>query len=253
MNRSYVLCLIQPVLANAQTLPCYRYSPTLGLMSRMVSTSSVVPQVSSSSWEEYLQKQPKWQYEMLRDIRLDERIPLREYLTDATKDLLVVSDGSFRYGKGTYAWVLGTKESICLEARGTVFGQTMTSQRAEVCGILSWLLYLYHFTTCFQIKLKCKLKPFCDNLSAGMSVNFKGESKPRQKRASEYDLVSEARATLKRLTKRVRVDPIAHVKGHQSRSSLANVSRQAQLNIMADKLAKTAMLEWNEPRIKGIA
>jgi hypothetical protein len=84
-------------------------------------------------------------------------------MNDATNELIVVSDGSFKEGKGTYAWVLGTKKEICVEARGTAFGQSVSSNMAELCGILSWLLFMYHYTTYFNINIKCILRPFCDN------------------------------------------------------------------------------------------
>jgi ribonuclease HI len=166
---------------------------------------------------------------------------------------MVVSDGSVKEGKGTYAWVLGTKKEICVEARGTAFGQKMSSNRAELCGILSWLLYMYHYTTCFKITMKCVLRPFCDNTSAVAAVNFEGEAKPKEKIKSDYDVIAEARATLKRLRPRMNINPVVHVKGHQdTKQSIDKLSREAQFNVKADELARVAMDEWRDLAIQGL-
>lgn len=66
-------------------------------------------------------------------------------------------------------------------------------------------------------------------------------------------MISEARVTLKRLRPWMKVNPILHVKGHQDKKELIDkLSREAQFNVKADELARTAMGEWQELAIREL-
>jgi hypothetical protein len=237
---------------------CYQYQRELGSPVDIVSISddeiTIKPpsyhhftedcgRTYARTWEEYLSSLPAWENILLTGChQLDDRYPLWMYLIDETAIVYAVSDGGVSNNIGTYGWVIAISGKVIVTGKGFVFGQAISSHRAEVCGILSWTLYLYHYTTYLQCNIACKLHSFCDNKAAITNVN-NFVSATRNSMISDFDIIQEANTIFDLLRSANKgIQPILHVKGHQDRNTpLHKLSWPAILNIKADKLATDAL------------
>jgi hypothetical protein len=125
---------------------------------------------------------------------------------------------------------------------GRVFGYQMTSHWAEVCGITSWLLYLYNYTEYLQCNINFTNYSFCDNKAAIENLNNITKS-PRNSMIPDFDLVHEANMTMTTLKAEGHaIKAIEHIKGHQDKNiSEHKLSWPAKLNKKADKPASIAL------------
>jgi ribonuclease HI len=197
----------------------------------------------AQTWHEYIEQLPEWERMMICGSHtLDERYPLWMYLHEPNNVIHIVSDGGVINNRGSFGWVIACPGRILVQCMGTVFGTRMTSHRAEVYGITSWLLYLYHYTEYLQCEIKCNVHSFCDNKAAIANVNNFIES-PRNSMIPDFDLVHEANMLLQTLKAEGQViNAIEHVKGHQDSSVPEHkLSWTARLNIKADKLASSVL------------
>jgi hypothetical protein len=206
------------------------------------------------TWEEYIERLPDWEQRLLRGCyTLDDRYPLWMYLGNPDNVVHIVSDGGVINDTGSFGWVIAIPGRILVQCMGLVFGYCMTSHRAEVCGITSWLLYIYHYTEYLQCNITCTVYPFCDNKAAIANVNNFTES-TRNSMIADYDLVHEANMLLKTLQlEGHKIKKIEHVKGHQDNITPEHkLSWPAKLNIKADKLAGTALatMRTNKRNVK---
>jgi hypothetical protein len=198
----------------------------------------------ATTWEEYISTLPEWEITLLQGChQLDDRYPLWQYLMEPQAIIYAVSDGGVNGTIGTFGWVIATTSKVICRGKGRVFGRNISSHRAEVCGMLSWLLYLYHYHTFLHCDIKCTLHSFCDNKAAISNVNnFK--SATRNSMIPDFDIIQEA-SLIFGLLKRPGngIKQILHVKGHQDRTTpLDKLSWPAVLNIKADQLATDAMI-----------
>jgi ribonuclease HI len=195
------------------------------------------------TWTEYIEHLPEWEMMLIKGCQnLDDRYPLWMYLCNSDMVLHIVSDGGVNNNNGSFGWVIACPGRIVVQGMGKVYGMRMTSHRAEVGGITSWLLYLYHYTEYLQCDIKCTVHPFCDNKAALANVNNFTES-TRNSMTPDFDLVHEANMIFKTLQSEGHViQAIKHVKGHQDKNIPEHkLSWPAKLNIKADKLATIAL------------
>jgi hypothetical protein len=237
---------------------CYQYQRDLGSPVDVLSIShenitisppsdhmypTVVVDKNAQTWDEYIVALPAWETLLIQGChQLDDRFPLWMYITDEQANIYAVSDGGVKYNIGTYGWVIATSGKVLVTGQGGVFGRNISSHRAEVCGILSWMLYLYHYTKFLQLEIKCAIHSFCNNKAAISNVN-NFTLATRNSMIPDFDIIQEANmifGSLKNTAKRMH--PILHVKGHQDRNVPEHkLSWPAILNIKADKLATEAM------------
>jgi ribonuclease HI len=195
------------------------------------------------TWTEYIEHLPEWEMMLIKGCQnLDDRYPLWMYLCNSDMVLHIVSDGGVNNNNGSFGWVIACPGRIVVQGMGKVYGMSMTSHRAEVGGITSWLLYLYHYTEYLQCDIKCTVHSFCDNKAAIANVNNFTES-TRNSMTPDFDLVHEANMIFKTLQSEGHViKAIKHVKGHQDKNIPEHkLSWPAKLNIKADKLATIAL------------
>jgi hypothetical protein len=203
----------------------------------------IVQQRESKTWNEYIDQLPEWERTLLSGCQhLDDRYPLWMYLHDPEIVLHIVSDGGVIDNKGSFGWVIASPGRIVVQCMGPVFGCCMTSHRAEVFGITSWLLYLYYYTDFLQCQIKCTVYSFCDNKAAITNVNTFSKS-PRHSTIPDFDLVHEAYMIMQTLQNEGHsIKAIEHVKGHKDKNVPEHkLSWPAKLNIKADKLASNAL------------
>jgi hypothetical protein len=178
-----------------------------------------------------------WEHRLFAD--LHQLTPnFNDYLAQDT--IVIASDGSLDSDRGTFAWAVGNGSSIFWTCAGPVDGSTdcLSSQRAELFGILSVLRFLHHFTAISSCPASSSaIKLYCDNKSA-----VKHACPPDQPigpiRAchADADLAFQIHDTLRNLPHRITIE---WVKGHQDRGNtpIADLPRPAQMNIIADTLA----------------
>jgi hypothetical protein len=90
---------------------------------------------------------------------------------------------------GSYAWVLaGRGKPILVNGEGQVWGNPMTSYRAEAFGKLAWICFLNRFIQLNKVKVKCTIKSYCDNEAVVKHTRFnKLHSSPGSTLRADWD------------------------------------------------------------------
>jgi len=149
---------------------------------------------------------------------------------------LAVSDGSFQHSQGACAWIIeGATAADRIEGSMQAPGQPgdHSSFRSEAAGIYGALLTLWFFSQEYpvtgQLTLACDGRSVLDRLRSKKSIDpF----------AAHADLLRASKSITSRLQCHINY---YHVKGHQDNGQPTVLSREAWLNIDADKAAKTAI------------
>jgi len=135
---------------------------------------------------------------------------------------------------------MGNDDETYWECSGPADGSPLciSSQRAELYGILSALRFLYHGTR-YQFRTNRNLSPvtiICDNKSAiKYATPPHGNYSAIYANHPDYDIAAEIHATIKLLPMMVEFD---WVKGHQDNNKAFHLlSREAQLNVLSDRIA----------------
>jgi hypothetical protein len=168
------------------------------------------------TWEEYVAVLPIWARGILQNMQVEEHVPIWLFPKNASALIFVVSDGSVVAERGTYAWVIASSQKILISGRGSAFGTTMSSYRAEQFCILSWSIYLWHYTQFLDLQITGILYPFCDNTTTVKSMNDSNDQ-PKSSMNSDYDIFVETQHLIASLRKTHRIDTFTHVKGHQDK------------------------------------
>jgi hypothetical protein len=155
--------------------------------------------------------------------------------TRQEKALVAVSDGSFKNGHGTTAWILYASESCNCIGRVVVPGQSQdqSAYRSELTGLYAIAVSIFFLES--QYHVQGKVIVGCDGLSALRQVSkpldFIDPSVP------QYDLILATRGLVK---KSKWVWTWKHVKGHQDDNApIKSLDILSQLNIWMDSEAKT--------------
>ena len=111
--------------------------------------------------------------------------------------LLGVSDGGLKFDVGSYGWVIGDNTNVHVEGFGLVPGYPLETLRTESYGLLSLLLFLYHYTTYLDITPTCSFHIHSDNLTM---VNACQTSDPQTNLGkalrSDWDVIQQLRLPL---------------------------------------------------------
>jgi len=149
---------------------------------------------------------------------------------------LAVSDGSFQHSQGACAWIIeGATAADRIEGSMQAPGQPgdHSSFRSKAAGIYGALLTLWFFSQEYpvtgQLTLACDGRSVLDRLRSKKSIDpF----------AAHADLLRACQSITSRLQCLIKY---YHVKGHQDTGQPTVLSREAWLNIDADKAAKSAI------------
>ena len=136
-----------------------------------------------------------------------------------TRSLILACNGSVRGSQGSFGWVLGTPTCHYWTCAGPVDGSPscISSQRAELTGILSALRFLHHFLTHNNLDVgpDFPIKIVCDSKSAiKYATPPTAELSAIQANHPDFDLAAEIHATLSVLPILIEFE---WVKGHQDR------------------------------------
>jgi hypothetical protein len=178
---------------------------------------------------------PAWEKRILTNVtELDD---MRSRL--GTTEITMACDGSVIEGNGSFGWAIGSESTTYWEGNGPADGSPlcMSSQRAELTGMLAGLRFLHHFALFHNIT-HCS-RPVvivCDNKSAiGYATPPHSPTSAIQSNSPDYDLTRSIHDTITLLPFKVE---LKWVKGHQdSKKPFDSLSREAQLNVIADSLA----------------
>jgi hypothetical protein len=146
----------------------------------------------TSTWEGYVTSLTEWERDLLGDQPSEEGEVNRliQVLGDSAARVLVVSDGGCKEKIGSFGWVMAVDGERLWQCSGRVRGHDLNSYRAEATGMLSWLKFVQEFTRFHRVTTRCKILPYCDNLSLVEEVQYEnmlGNMKDALK--PEFDLL----------------------------------------------------------------
>jgi hypothetical protein len=199
------------------------------------STQNIQP----SSFQEYLENIEECRMNLLKNLVFINETAIQQ------QKLSIACDGGAIDGiKGSYGLVIATDEDTVATVKNSIpgiFGK-IVSYRSEGYGILAsvyfiakWLEYckLQHQEWTESVTI------LCDNEAMVKTINKYGyrPRSIRQQADSDSDIVEEILALLREIRQTKTQIEVIHIKGHQDRNKNAELTPQAELNIIADKLA----------------
>jgi hypothetical protein len=202
-----------------------------------------------SQWDGILESIPQWERHIIEGYKLSgtEQQALIEKLENPKECIMIVSDGGVKDGMGSFGWVLAAEgEPILVKGSGQVWGNPMTSYRAEAFGKLAWICFLNRFIQLTKVKVNCMIKTYCDNESVIKHTRFeKRHTSSGSTLRADWDVLRTIAIEQAKL--RIEAEQLkegVHVKGHQDATKTKEpLSEQAHLNILADKIASQALAE----------
>ena len=198
--------------------------------------------VVPKTFEEYIEMLPDWERELIQLTSFNDSssASLMELIESGEK-VYAASDGGVSLPHGYYGWAIGTEDETICYGSGPVYGWPLSSARAEGYGRLSLLRFLYHYQKFYghRVHPEFKMQMACDNRSiVNQEKEFIHEQHkwtPSSTMQPNYDLSVQINEAIKQLPVKYEIE---WVKGHQDdRTSFGNLSRLAQLNVIADHLA----------------
>lgn len=149
---------------------------------------------------------------------------------------------------GSFGWAIATDQELLVTNKGPATGWPMQSFRAEAFGRLSGLLFITRFLALHDSTIQ-KLHTYLDNtgvIARCHEIDRYEQLYPGVTKKSDADLIMAIKEVSNEATNIEQIETY-HVKGHQDRSNTNdNLSRQAQLNIIADGLATSALDELED-------
>lgn len=204
------------------------------------------PQVSSD-FDSHINQLPSWKQQLLLHWETVSSESLVKFLT-RSECILVASDGSHNLEKGTgcFGAVIGDDNGTVARISGSVPGRPdlISSFRAEMYGILAVYSLLNEVTSFYKLTHQIRstsVQTFVDSKSAIARITKHRESSVPlgHMMSTDMDIELQILQEIKDLEMRgYRFRPIKHVKSHQDdHSPFHQLSREAQLNVLADRLA----------------
>jgi hypothetical protein len=212
---------------------------TEGTIPHISDTTQAASEPNPAFFLDHLQATlPHWERRLLYE--LHESADLLRDISEQ-HSLVLASDGSLEGSSGCFGWVIGTESHISWTGSGPVDGSPwcMSSQRTELCGMLSALRFLLNFFSYHRCQLtNSSVTLVCDSRSALQFAALPHLSHSAiQANHPDYDLATEIHSTLRQLPFHVK---LKWIKGHQDRDKpYDSLSREAQLNVHADAAAGT--------------
>jgi hypothetical protein len=194
-----------------------------------------------SSFSDFCASLPEWEADLLTGVT--ETLSSTPLFTILTRpgEILAVSDGSDDHrDHGTFGWVIGNESEVFWTGSGLVRGSPMSSFRAEAYGRLSLLRFMLRYLEFWTMTShsECYLRTALDNMGVIKRHQRHATQTSLQCLAPDFDTIEMIEQTLAALPLLVTTE---HVRGHQDDSlSFAELSRPAQLNVMADQQAADA-------------
>ncbi len=200
------------------------------------------------SLSSYFQALPLWEKDLIAGfINRRTGISLRQYLRGpGSPHLFLVSDGSAGDDVGSFGYAIADSASVIFfHGSGHTKGSTPSSFRAEAYGALACFRFLYRYLQYFPARSTrpATITFFCDNESLIKTLNTLHQSStlyPKDMTRSDFDVLIAIRHTLQQLLTHFHVF-FHHVRGHQDSQHNLRLSWQANLNILCDSLANSAL------------
>jgi hypothetical protein len=211
-----------------------------------------------TSFQEHTAALPPWEADLMQSIVIPDLTEITSNLGDVKQPLYFVPDGGFRYEIGSYGVTSGSDTKVLLTNHGPAHGtgSLHSSFRAEEYGTLSALVILKNLIKFHAIKVAHgkTLRFFCDNI--GVINRTKRHTVDRmtvkEYYAADVDVELQILNEIRELSDLGVETILAHVKGHQDgktgkpKKDPKSYSREAQLNILADKLATYQLKQPSE-------
>ena len=164
-----------------------------------------------------------------------------------TPTLFLVSDGSARRDTGSFGCAIADSTStVFYQGQGFTKGVAPSSFLAEAYGSLACARFLFRYLQYHPTLPRIwpgQLKIFCDNeslISTLTTFSTSASLYPKDTTRPEEDLLLALYHTLQQLRPLFTIS-FHHVKGHQAAHLNPSLSWQANLNILCDSLANSAL------------
>ena len=209
---------------------------------------------TATTFDEYILLQPKWSQDLLDNWSSTEMCDILKEISISEKPLLLVSDGGLRDTQGSYGVVIGTNEEELIHNQGIARGaiELASSFRSESYGMLSGchtlVAILNHYNIMIPKDKRLQLYTDSESLVKRLHKHLNKPLPLKSCGGADIDVECQIHACLQELVEKGFQISIHHVKGHQDDHILfEKLERQAQLNVVADKLATDAF----DPRDLG--
>ena len=215
---------------------------TLKVLSRRINNFYSNVDDSPSTYAEYISSLPYWKRRNLGH-NLPSEDEIRDMHTSLKRgDLMGISDGSYKEGKASHAWVFAdrnTDERITQSA-ATVDGERekLNAFRAEAMGVIAMLTVIELISSQYNIsQFSVNIGVDCKSLIT--KVYTPVENSIKFVEASEVDTILEIRQLIKKIPCKIHLE---HVEGHQDKNlDYDLLPFPAQLNCDMDANAKKFM------------
>ena len=124
-------------------------------------TSHPIP-TPPTTWQAYLFQLPLWERRMIRDMQTS-AMSIWHHLTKSKTEVIIVTDGSYKTNKASYAWIMHDGVQQITTGNGMVSGNPITAFRSELFGIVAWYCCVYHAINYLQHDHKFSIDPYTDN------------------------------------------------------------------------------------------
>lgn len=199
------------------------------------------------SWTQYVTSLEPWEHGLIKNTMISNHLALRKALTSMNPEpLFIVSDGSYKEGKGAFSWILADSDKTLAENTDTVAGNPITPLRTECAAILSWLLFLTRYSEFRNMNIRATIQPFTDcTLTLKYVTTLPIPPKENSPLRPDYDITNEIHHRFSILHSRCNfLLSGQYVKGHQKKPF---PTRQSMLNHTCDSNAKAARHNQTTP------
>jgi hypothetical protein len=213
----------------------------------------IIPVPPITTFREYMRSQEPWTAELLQGaVITGASDQLSHHILQASQ-LFLCSDGGAKAHTGSFGWVIAMQTQILWECHGTASGWHANSIRSEAIGQLALMIFLETYVTFYHLQDIPGMNPQTTEPWIRIATDNKGvlsriDTALMAKTvlagaglAPEYDAVNEIILICRRLPLHFTWE---HVKGHQGiRKKWYEMTWMERLNVRADKLATTGLLE----------
>ena len=113
-----------------------------------------------TTWQEYISR--LWERRIINDMQYSAQ-SIWYHFINSNQEVIIVTDGSYKDHKASYAWLMHDGNKQINTGSGTVTGNPTTAFRSELFGIVAWYCCVHHICQYLQYDIHITISPYTDN------------------------------------------------------------------------------------------